>query len=71
MPHTVPSLDALLTIVHAEFLEMPGMRLTREQVRRLWHLDEELCDVVTRRLLQDRVVELDRRGRLHLPSVTP
>jgi hypothetical protein len=26
-----------------EFLEMPGLRLTREQARRFWGLDEQTC----------------------------
>ena len=32
--------------VRAEYLEMPGLTLTRWQMRRLWLLDVSLCDVV-------------------------
>jgi hypothetical protein len=32
--------------VRTEYLEMPGMKLTRSQVRRLWLLDPPLCDAV-------------------------
>ena len=32
--------------VRAEYLEMPGLRLTRWQMRRLWLLDASLCDAV-------------------------
>jgi hypothetical protein len=32
--------------VRAEYLEMPGLTLTRCQMRRLWLLDAPLCDAV-------------------------
>lgn len=35
--------DALLRRVSGEFLEMPGLRLTRQQAQRLWGLDESVC----------------------------
>ena len=35
--------DALLQRVCGEFLEMPGLRLTSQQARRLWGLDEPTC----------------------------
>jgi hypothetical protein len=35
--------DALLQRVYAEFLEMPGLRLTCQQAQRLWGLDESAC----------------------------
>jgi hypothetical protein len=31
--------DALLHRIRGEFVEMPGLRVTREQAARLWHLD--------------------------------
>ena len=43
--------DALLQRVYAEFLEMPGLRLTSQQAQRLWGLDESAC----RRLLDHLV----------------
>ena len=33
----------LLRRARGEFLEMPGLRLTFQQARRLWGLDEETC----------------------------
>lgn len=33
----------LLRRVRGEFLEMPGLRLTFQQARRLWGLDDETC----------------------------
>lgn len=38
----------LLQRIRGEFLEMPGLRLTPEQARRLWSLDLDTC----RRLLE-------------------
>jgi hypothetical protein len=32
--------------VRAEYLEMPGMALTKWQMRRLWLLDAAQCDAV-------------------------
>jgi hypothetical protein len=31
--------DALLHRIRGEFVEMPGLRLTKAQAARLWHLD--------------------------------
>ena len=33
--------EQLLRRVTGEYLEMPGLRLTREQARRLWGLDDQ------------------------------
>jgi hypothetical protein len=38
--------------IRAEFLEMPGLVLTRWQIRRLWLLDPSLCDAVLDTLIQ-------------------
>ncbi len=38
--------DALLERVRAEFLEMPGLRLTREQAQRLCGVEPALCQRV-------------------------
>jgi hypothetical protein len=37
-------LSEWLNIIRAEFLEMPGLVLTRSQFQRLWGLDSETCD---------------------------
>jgi hypothetical protein len=54
---TVPSAGVsgeLLQRVRAEFLEMPGLRLTRAQARRLWALDEASCDALLAALVDAR-----------------
>ena len=48
-PSTSP--ERMLHIIRAEFAEMPGMRLTRAQFRRLWNLSEAECDRLLRHLI--------------------
>jgi hypothetical protein len=48
--------EHLLAIVRGEFLEMPGLRLTRQQAQRLWALDAETCNAL--------LSSLDRAGFL-------
>ena len=40
-----------MQLVQAEYLEMPGLQLTKAQVRRLWGLEEDTCDEVLAQLL--------------------
>ena len=35
-----------LRLIQAEYLEMPGLHLTKTQVQRLWGLEPDLCDAV-------------------------
>lgn len=37
------AIDHMLRRVRGEYLEMPGLRLTRRQAQRLWGLDEHTC----------------------------
>jgi hypothetical protein len=45
MNHDAPLAD-WLRLVRAEFREMPGMKLTKPQARKLWGLDNTLCDAL-------------------------
>jgi hypothetical protein len=36
--------DTILRRARAEYLEMPGLRLTSAQAQRLWELDRRTCD---------------------------
>jgi hypothetical protein len=45
-----PAVD-LLQRIQCEFLEMPGLRLTERQARRLWNLDSIACADVLRVLV--------------------
>ena len=48
--------------VRGEFLEMPGLRLTPEQARRLWRLDELSCDAVLGALVDAKFLARTRDG---------
>jgi hypothetical protein len=40
---TTPDVAAVMGRVRAEFIELPGLRLTEPQAMRLWSLDAALC----------------------------
>jgi hypothetical protein len=44
-------LERLVRRVREEFLEMPGLRLTPPQARRLWGLDTDACQAVINTLV--------------------
>lgn len=44
--------EDILRRVRGEFLEMPGLRLTRSQACRLWALDDGLCAQVLAELVK-------------------
>jgi hypothetical protein len=48
--------------VRGEYLEMPGLRLTAQQARRLWRLDERSCDTVLAMLVHSRFLARTRDG---------
>ena len=43
--------EEMLLRVQGEFLEMPGLRVTEAQARRLWGLDADCCGAVLRELV--------------------
>jgi hypothetical protein len=40
-----------LHLVQAEYIEMPGLQLTRPQFRRLWGLEADTCDMLLQQLV--------------------
>jgi hypothetical protein len=54
--------DDVLRRVQGEFIEMPGLRLTELQARRLWGLDPESCAMLLRRLVDARFLFETRDG---------
>ncbi|HEX4347479.1 MAG TPA: hypothetical protein VHZ73_07890 [Vicinamibacterales bacterium] len=44
---------AWLDLARAEFREMPGMRLTKEQIQKLWNLDITTCNALVLALESD------------------
>lgn len=47
-----PDLHELARRVRSEYLEMPGLRLTEAQARRIWGLDERRCHEVLQSLVE-------------------
>jgi hypothetical protein len=48
------SMTDWLTLIQAEYREIPGLRLTKPQVRRLWNLDHTTCDALLEALERSR-----------------
>jgi hypothetical protein len=47
----------LLRRIRAEYLEMPGLRLTAAQARRLWGLEAPACNDLLEGLLGERFLQ--------------
>jgi hypothetical protein len=62
MKDTSVGIQEVVRRVRGEYLEMPGLRLTPAQARRLWLLDETACGVVLRTLLDARFLSKTRDG---------
>jgi hypothetical protein len=63
----LPSLsDAALRRVRAEFLEMPGLKLTVEQAQRLWGLDRSTCEALIAELTACQFLTRTRDGSVVL-----
>jgi hypothetical protein len=55
-------LDNVLMRVQGEFLEMPGLRVTRAQAQRLWALDAAACEAVLSALVDARFLVESRNA---------
>ena len=51
-----------LIAIQAEYLEMPGLQLTRAQLRRMWCLEEHTCDAVLTQLLPTHFLKRTARN---------
>ncbi len=67
-PDRTATIDQILKRVRNEFLEMPGLRLTCAQARRLWHLDATTCDAILRRLVSARFLACDANHQYLHPT---
>jgi Fic family protein len=45
--------NALLDRIRREYLEMPGLRLTVPQARRLWGVPQDVCEDALARLVEE------------------
>jgi hypothetical protein len=52
----------LLQRIRAEYLEMPGLKLTAAQARRLWGLDAATSDAALRVLVERAILSRTRKG---------
>ena len=60
--YTSLSIDDVLRRVKGEFLEMPGLRLTEPQARRLWGLDGASCGALLKALVEAKFLFRTRDG---------
>jgi hypothetical protein len=52
--------------IRGEYLEVPGMTLTKVQMQRLWRLDADTCDIVVDQLVQTGFLKRTRlQGYVH------
>ena len=57
-----PATEEVLRRVQEEFLEMPGLRLTEAQARRLWGLDAPSCSALLGALVDADFLFRTREG---------
>ena len=55
-------MDDVLQRIQGEFVEMPGLRLTPAQARRLWGLDRDVCDALLAALVDANFLARTRDG---------
>jgi len=61
-PERIRSIDEVIRRVQGEFLEMPGLRLTEPQARRLWGLDAVSCSALLDALIDAEFLFRTRDG---------
>lgn len=59
---TIVTRSQLLRRIKAEYIEMPGLRLTVAQAGRLWGLDATACLDLLERLITERFLQLRPDG---------
>ena len=63
--------DEMLRRVKGEFLEMPGLRLTEAQARRLWGLDAAMCSALLKSLVESNFLFRTRDGAFMRAETSP
>ena len=61
-PEPLRVTEDVLRRVQGEFLEMPGLRLTEAQARRLWNLDQASCAALLGALVDAKFLFKTRDG---------
>jgi len=71
-PELAHTTDEVLRRVQGEFLEMPGLRLTEPQARRLWGLDAASCAALLDALIDAKFLFRTRDGAfMRVEHATP
>ena len=60
---STPRFDELVVRVRGEYCEMPGLSLTVPQARRLWGLEDSICQTLFERLVEARFLRRTRHDR--------
>ena len=63
--------EDLVRRVRAEFREVPGLRLTPAEARRVWGVDERTCEAVFCLLIESREFKRTPDGRIYAPGSEP
>lgn len=56
------TLQDWLQVIRSEYLEMPGLSLTKPQVQRLWGLDSESCNALIDEMVSVRFLRKTPRN---------
>lgn len=56
-----PTTSEWLAIIQGEFREMPGLRLTKAEIQRLWGLDAAMCEALIETLEANRFLKRTAR----------
>jgi hypothetical protein len=57
-----PGISKLLRRIESEYREMPGLKLTEAQARRLWDLNGDTCSLVLTTLIKQRFLKCTANG---------
>jgi hypothetical protein len=68
MPATLTVDDTIVSRARAEYLEMPGLRLTSAQAQRLWGLDRRTCEELLSALTRAQFLARTRDGAFVLSA---
>ena len=52
-----PRVERCVELVREEYREMPGLNLTKPQMRRMWALDAPTCDAVLEALEREKFLK--------------
>ena len=63
MPDVETPVEGWKLIVRGEYLEIPGLHLTKPQVQRLWGMDATTCDELLSDLVKEQFLRRTARDQ--------